>query len=80
MNIITILSKVKSHVELYEEDEKVSMYKQVLLEDLKDRGTKKKGKAPRQSVTSSTAVVGTPSTVADEADDQPQSQGRSPYA
>lgn len=79
LNIITILSKVKSHVELYEDDEKVWIYQQVLLEDVRNRATKKKGKAKRHSVTSTTAAVGTPSTVADEADDQPQSQAKSTY-
>lgn len=69
LNIITILAKVKSHIELYEDDEKVRTYKQVLLEDLKNRATKKKGKAKRRSVTSTAGVAGTPSTGADDADE-----------
>ena len=72
--MITVLSKVKSHVELYEDDEKVQMYKQVLLEDLKHRTTKKKGKVKRESATSTMAVVGT--TASAEADDQLQGQAQ----
>lgn len=69
-NITTMLSKVKRHVELYEEDEKVGLYKQVLLEDVKSRATKKKGKMARSSAASTTVVAGTRSTAPDAAGEQ----------
>lgn len=47
VNILSVLSRVRSHVALHEEDEKVQAYKSILEEDLKnkaDEALKKRGR------------------------------------
>ena len=56
LNLMSTLAKVKAHMDLYEQDQKVYLFKVVLMEDFTARSTKKKTRTSAKNRNSETST------------------------
>ena len=70
LNLMSTLAKVKAHMDLYEQDQKVYLFKVVLMEDLTARSTKKKTRTSAKNRNSETSTKTADSADKSKVDDQ----------